>query len=251
MTPNSLKSLLEKVSRGELSIEAASEQLATLPLTSLDHSTLDTHRELRQGIPEVIFGQGKTAAQIIDNMEALHQSHGRTLVTRVNPHKARRITSTLPDAIYHKTARILTLGSLENQISAEAPSVVIACAGTSDLPVAEEAALTLTFLGHRTIRLNDVGVAGLHRLLPHLETLRNAHVVISVAGMEGALTSVIGGLVACPVVGVPTSVGYGVAKNGTVALNSMLSSCASGVAVVNIDNGFGAAVFAHTILSIK
>jgi len=249
MSPESLKSLLEQVSAGQLSPEEATKTLATLPLTELSHSTLDTHRELRQGIPEVLFGEGKTALQISDSLTRIHEVHGRALATRIAPEKAQEVLLACPGATYHSEARALTMGLQNKSFEAETPYVALACAGTSDLPVVEEAALTLAFLGHRVIRLTDVGVAGLHRLLVHLDTLRGARVVISVAGMEGALTSVIGGLVACPVIGVPTSVGYGVARNGEVALRAMLSSCASGIAVVNIDNGFGAAVFAHSVLS--
>ena len=246
MNPESLQHLLERFAAGALSIEEVTQALTALPYQELGHSTLDTHRELRQGIPETVFGEGKTAAQLIEIMQSLHGAHGRVLATRVDAAKAAAVCEALPGCRYATGSRLLVLGELPEPES-EAYAVV-ACAGTSDLPVAEEAADTLAFLGNRVELTADVGVAGVHRLLGKLELLRGAKVVISVAGMEGALTSVIGGLVAVPVIGVPTSVGYGVAAGGETALRAMLTSCASGVAVVNIDNGFGAAVFAHTIL---
>ena len=247
MTPDSLAALLQQVASGKLSPDEAREQLAQLPFKELGHSTLDLHREVRQGIPESVYGENKTPAQLIDILSQLASSHQRALATRISPEKAAIVAAALPGTSYNPTSRLLSLGAPPT--APETPYVLVACAGTSDLPVAEEAAGTLEFLGHRVERLTDVGVAGVHRLFDKLDLLRNASVVISVAGMEGALTSVIGGLVAAPVIGVPTSVGYGVAKGGHTALNAMLSSCASGVAVVNIDNGFGAAIFAHTILS--
>jgi len=246
MNPDALQQLLQQVASGALSPAAAGEQLAQLPFLELGHSTLDLHRELRQGVPESVYGENKTPEQLIEILAALSQAHPRALATRVSAEKAAAVTAALPAAHYHPTSRLLTLG--DPPTAPQIPYAVVACAGTSDLPVAEEAAVTLAFLGHRVERLTDVGVAGVHRLFDKLDLLRGAAVVLSVAGMEGALTSVIGGLVAAPVIGVPTSVGYGVAAGGHTALNAMLSSCASGVAVVNIDNGFGAAVFAHTIL---
>jgi len=222
------------------------EALRELPFAELAHSTLDTHRELRQGTPEVVYGAGKSAEQLIEILERLFQSHQRALATRVNRRKARIVQEALPGASYNSLSRLLTLG--DRPEAPAQPYAVVACAGTSDLPVAEEASQTLAFLGHRVERLTDVGVAGLHRLLDKLEKLRGAGVILSVAGMEGALTSVIGGLVACPVIGIPTSVGYGVSRGGETALHAMLSSCASGVAVVNIDNGFGAAMVASAIM---
>ena len=246
MNPDSLQELLERFAAGALSIDEVTGALTALPFQELGHSTLETHRELRQGIPEPLFGEGKTAEQLIEIMQNLHGAHGRVLATRVDVPKATAVCEALPGCRYAATSRLLTLGTPpEPQSEAYA---VVACAGTSDLPVAEEAAETLTFLGNRVELTTDVGVAGVHRLLDKLTVLRGAKVIISVAGMEGALTSVIGGLVAVPVIGVPTSVGYGVAAGGETALRAMLTSCASGVAVVNIDNGFGAAVFAHTIL---
>jgi NCAIR mutase (PurE)-related protein len=246
MSPKSIAAILEQVASGKLSPQNAQEQLALLPFADLGHTKLDLHRELRQGAPETVYGENKTPEQLIDILDQLHKTHGRALATRVSSDKAALVLATLPEARHDPASRLLTLG--QPPTVALTPYVVVACAGTSDLPVAEEAAGTLAFLGHRVERLTDVGVAGIHRLFDKLDLLRRATVVISIAGMEGALTSVIGGLVAAPVIGVPTSVGYGVAEGGHTALNAMLSSCASGVAVVNIDNGFGAAIFAHTIL---
>ena len=247
MSPQRIEELLREVASGTVSPEEAVGLLQELPFAEMGHTTLDLHRELRQGIPETVFGAGKTAEQLTDILGRLYAAHHRALATRVSARKAEAVIEALPDARYDQLSRLLTLGNCPEPTSD--PQVIVACAGTSDLPVAEEAAQTLEFLGHPVARLTDVGVAGIHRLLDKTEQLRRARVVISVAGMEGALTSVIGGLVGCPVIGVPTSVGYGVARKGETALRAMLTSCASGVAVVNIDNGFGAAIFAHTILS--
>lgn len=246
MSPERLEELLRKVAAGELSTTDAVAQLENFPFAELGHTTLDTHRELRQGAPEAVYGAGKTAEQLVEILQRLYDVHQRALATRINRRKARLVQDSLPEANYNAVSRLLTMGSRPE--APAQPYAVVACAGTSDLPVAEEASQTLEFLGHRVERLTDVGVAGVHRLFDKLDKLRGARVVISVAGMEGALTSLIGGLVASPVIGVPTSVGYGVARGGETALHAMLASCASGVAVVNIDNGFGAAVFAHTIL---
>lgn len=246
MNPERVEELLRQVAAGELSTTDAVEQFKNLPFVDLGHTTLDTHRELRQGAPEAVFGAGKSAEQLVEILQQLHRSHHRALATRVNRDKARLVQEALPEANYNTVSRLLTMGSRPE--APTQPYAVVACAGTSDLPVAEEASQTLEFLGHRVERLTDVGVAGVHRLFDKLDKLRGARVIISVAGMEGALTSLIGGLVSVPVIGVPTSVGYGVARGGETALHAMLASCASGVAVVNIDNGFGAAVFASTIL---
>ncbi|MBJ05605.1 MAG: 1-(5-phosphoribosyl)-5-amino-4-imidazole-carboxylate carboxylase [Verrucomicrobiaceae bacterium] len=246
MSPERLEKLLEQVAAGDLSARDAVEQLRELPFTELSHTTLDTHRELRQGAPETVYGAGKSAEQLIEILSVLVQTHQRALATRVNRRKARHVLEALPEARYNSLSRLLTVG--ERPVPPAQPHAVVACAGTSDLPVAEEASQTLEFLGHRVERITDVGVAGIHRLFSKLDKLRSAQVILSVAGMEGALTSVIGGLVSAPVIGVPTNVGYGVSRGGETALHAMLSSCASGVAVVNIDNGFGAAMVAHSIL---
>lgn len=246
MKPERIERLLKQVAGGEVTAAEALEELRELPFQDLEHTIVDTHRELRQGAPEVVFGAGKSGEQLVEILGRIYQNHHRALATRVSRRKARMVEEALPEARYDRLSRLLILGQ-RSEPKAH-PYVVVACAGTSDLPVAEEASQTLEFLGHRVERLTDVGVAGLHRLLAKLGPLRGAGVVVSVAGMEGALTSVIGGLVACPVVGVPTSVGYGISRGGEAALHAMLSSCASGVSVVNIDNGFGAAMVASTIM---
>ncbi len=246
MNPERIERLLNQVAGGEVTAAEALEELRELPFQDLAHTIVDTHRELRQGAPEVVFGAGKSGEQLVEILGRIYQSHHRALATRVSRRKARIVEELLPEARYDRLSRLLILGQRPEPRAH--PYAVVACAGTSDLPVAEEASQTLEFLGHRVERVTDVGVAGLHRLLDKLGTLRAAGVVVSVAGMEGALTSVIGGLVACPVVGVPTSVGYGISRGGEAALHAMLSSCASGVSVVNIDNGFGAAMVASSII---
>ena len=250
MNRDSLSQLLEQVAGGKLSTENALERLAQLPFEELSHSTLDLHRELRQGTPEVVFGQNKSSEQIRDNLLRIHQVHGKALATRVSRGKARRILALEDGERFHyqSSARCLSLGLPAAQTVTDAPYVAIVTAGTSDLAVSDEAAATLQFLEHPHVQISDVGVAGIHRLLPHFETLRGATAVIAIAGMEGALPSVLGGLLSSPLIAVPTSTGYGTARKGETALHAMLTSCASGIAVVNIDNGFGAALFAHTIL---
>jgi NCAIR mutase (PurE)-related protein len=244
-----LKLLLGEVQAGRTSVDQALDRLRALPYEDIGYARLDVHRPLRQGLPEVVFCQNKTAEQATAILEHLWQHHDRVLATRVSPEMAGAIRSHLPDANYDSTSRLLTLAREQLPPPArEAPYVMIVSGGTSDLPVAEEAAQTVEFLGSRAERAYDVGVAGMHRLLDERERLFKADVVISVAGMEGALTSVVGGLVACPVVGVPTSVGYGASFGGLAPLLAMLNSCAPGVAVVNIDNGFGAGLYAHLIL---
>lgn len=209
------------------------------------HSTPDPGRFFRQGFPEVVYCESKTSSQIIDNMKALADANGFAFGTRLQAERAPEIIAALPDATYHELARTLSIGSMP---PSGATSVAILSAGTSDLPVASEAATTLSFLGHHVDSINDVGVAGVHRLLDRIDQVRKSGVVIVVAGMEGALPSVVGGLVSAPVIAVPTSVGYGAAFGGLAALLGMLNSCASGLTVVNIDNGFGAALAAHRIL---
>ena len=250
MNRETLLELLEQVSGGKIDTEAALEKLAQLPFEELAHSTLDLHRELRQGTPEVVFGQNKSVEQIRDNLLRVHQAHGKALATRVSRGKARRILEREggEDFQYLDSARCLSLGLPAANNTTDAPYVVVVTAGTSDLAISDEAAATLQFLGHPFLQITDIGVAGIHRILPHLETLRRATAVIAIAGMEGALPSVLGGFLSCPIIAVPTSTGYGTAKKGETALHAMLTSCASGIAVVNIDNGFGAALFAHTIL---
>jgi NCAIR mutase (PurE)-related protein len=249
MDTNKLRRLLIDVQAGQVSVEQALGRLRDLPYDDIGYARLDVHRSLRQGLPEVVFCQNKTLEQAAGILERLWQHHERVLATRVSAEMASGIQARLPDAHYDSTSRLLSLARTELAPPAEdAPYALIVSGGTSDLPVAEEAAQTVEFLGSRAERAYDVGVAGVHRLLDERERLFGADVVISVAGMEGALTSVVGGLVACPVVGVPTSVGYGANFAGLSALLAMLNSCAPGVAVVNIDNGFGAGLYAHLIL---
>ena len=211
------------------------------------HSTLDPGRLARQGFPEIVYCQGKTAGQVADNMRALAEANGRAFGTRLPADRAAEVMAELPAAVYEPLGRTITIGAMP---AAGPRSIALVTAGTSDLPVSEEAAATLAFLGHPVVRFNDIGVAGIHRLHQRIDEIRSAAVVIVVAGMEGALPSVVGGLVAAPVIAVPTSVGYGASFGGLAALLGMLNSCASGLAVVNIDNGFGAAMAAHRILGM-
>jgi NCAIR mutase (PurE)-related protein len=249
MDMNRLRDLLESVQEGQIPVDEALDRLRSLPYEDLGHARLDLHRELRQGMPEVVYCENKTAIQAISILSRLWLHHERVLATRVSEDMARQIQRELPDAHYEPTSRLLSLARGEPPRPApDAPYGLILSAGTADLPVAEEAAGTLEFLGSRTECGYDVGVAGLHRLLDQWEQLQGADVIVTVAGMEGALTSVVAGLVGCPVVGVPTSVGYGASFGGLAPLLTMLNACAPGVAVVNIDNGFGAGVYAHLIL---
>jgi NCAIR mutase (PurE)-related protein len=244
-----LEELLSSVKEGEVSVEDALKRLESLPFEDLGFARLDLHRDLRQGLPEVVFCQNKTPEQIITIMKKLWEHHDHVLGTRLSPDAAEIILKGLPEAKYDPMSKLLQLsrGTLP-QPGEDAPYVMVVSGGTSDQPVAEEAAVTLEFLGSRVIRSYDIGVSGVHRLFDQHALLTEADVIISVAGMEGALTSVVGGLVSCPVVGVPTSVGYGANFQGVSALLAMLNACAPGIAVVNIDNGFGAAVYAHSIL---
>ena len=240
-----LTALLTSVANKEISVSDAILALKKAPFDDLGFAKTDLHRGLRQGIPEVIYGAGKTAEQIAQITEhMLSQGQSRVLITRLSAEKASLIQAMLP-ICYHETGQIALAGDMP--VPDGSGTIVIATGGTSDQPVAEEAAFTAAALGNRVERLYDVGVSGLHRLLAHLDTLMSAHVIIAIAGREGALASVIGGLADCPVIAVPTSVGYGASFGGVSALLSMLNSCASGVSVVNIDNGFGAAYQASMI----
>ena len=233
---------LEAVAAGNLSVDQALLDLKKAPFEDLGYANVDLHRGVRQGAAEVIYGAGKTAEQITGIAAAMLKNHISTvLITRMDAEKAAKVAETLP-LDYHPDARIGILGPIPEPTGLG--SIVVATGGTSDIPVAEEAALTAEVHGNRVIRLYDVGVAGIHRLLSHTDEIMNASVIVAVAGMEGALASVIGGLADCPVIAVPTSVGYGAAFGGVAALLSMLNSCASGVSVVNIDNGFGAGYLA-------
>jgi hypothetical protein len=245
MNEDTLRVLLERVATGQESIDQAVAALRTLPFEDLGFARLDHHRALRWGFPEVVFCPGKTPSQVAEIVERLAQRNPAVLGTRATMEQFQAAQARVSDLHYHEMARALWL-ERDTERSLK-PGVMIVAAGTSDLPVAEEAALTLRLMGHEPRLVADVGVAGLHRLLPHVPALQAAHVVVAVAGMEGALASVVGGLVACPVIAVPTSVGYGASFNGLAALLAMLNSCASGVAVVNIDNGFGAGHMAAVI----
>jgi NCAIR mutase (PurE)-related protein len=236
--PDSLRQLLDQVATGATSVDAALRRLESWPFEALDFACLDHQRVLRCGFPEVIFGQGKTAEQVETIFTKLAATRNNVLATRVSSEAAERVLKRFPPATYHELARALTLR--QNPAPAGVGLVAIVCAGSSDLPIAEEARVTVEIMDQPTRTLYDVGVAGLHRLLARSDDLRQANVLIVVAGMEGALPSVVGGLVKAPVIAVPTSVGYGASFHGLAALLTMLNSCAAGVSVVNIDNGFGA-----------
>jgi len=241
-----LRTLLEEVRRGSVEVEDAMARLRTLPFESVGNfAHLDQHRALRCGFPEVVFGQGKTPDQVVQIVKRLGERNERVLVTRVSAEMRAAIGDQLPEATYHALPRLLVVD--RSQPYEKLAGVVVATGGTADIPVAEEAAITAELMGNQVERIFDVGVAGLHRLLARLEKLQAARVVVAVAGMEGALPSVIGGLVSAPVIAVPTSVGYGASFQGLSALLTMLNSCATGVSVVNIDNGFGAGYLASLI----
>lgn len=244
MDPEALRGLLEQVRDGRQDVDAALAQLAELPFQDLGFARVDHHRALRHGFAEVVFGEGKRADHVLAIFEALAARGPRVIATRVQPAAARLVLSRLPQTTFHEDARMLVLD--RNPLE-RVREIAVVSAGTSDLPVAEEAAVTAETMGNYVSRHYDVGVAGLHRLVDVLPTLRRARAVVVVAGMEGALASVVGGLVAVPVIAVPTSVGYGASLGGIAALLTMLNSCASGVAVVNIDNGFGAGTIASMI----
>ena len=248
MEQSELKDILNKVSRGEMSAEDALVKIKRAPFEDLGFAKIDHHRAVRQGAAEVIYGAGKTAEQIEKIASAMLRNGQKTvIITRVDMDKADALKKTLP-LTYFTEARIAVAG--EMPVPQTESKIVVATGGTSDIPVAEEAAVTAEAMGNRVIRLYDVGVAGLHRLLAHSEDIMSARAIVAVAGMEGALASVIGGLADCPVIAVPTSVGYGASFGGISALLSMLNSCASGVSVVNIDNGFGAGYLASMINKI-
>ena len=240
-----IRQLLEGVRSGTVSVEEALLELKKAPFADIGYAKVDLHRRLRQGAAEVVYGAGKTPEQIAGILELMERSgQDRVLITRLDPEKAAALAERFP-LRYETQARVGMLGQPPEPDGIG--TVVVATGGTSDIPVAEEAALTAEFLGSRVVRLYDVGVSGLHRTLAHLDELMSASVLIAIAGMEGALASVLGGLVDCPVIAVPTSVGYGASFGGISALLSMLNSCASGVSVVNIDNGFGAGFLANRI----
>jgi NCAIR mutase (PurE)-related protein len=241
-----LLELLDEVRAGSIAPAEAARQLAQLPYTEVAQAVvIDHHRELRTGIPELVYGASKTPEQIVAAMRELARTSGAALATRVDAAKAAAVQALLPEVQIDEVARTARLGALP--VRPAAAPIAVVCAGTSDLPVAEEAAVVAEYLGAPVTRFADVGVAGLHRLLARLDEIRRADVVIAIAGMEAALPSVLGGLVDRPIIAVPTSVGYGVSVDGLVALGALLSSCAPGITVVNIDNGVGAAVAATRI----
>ena len=241
---DSILRLLAAVADGSLSIEAASEELKDFPFQDLTHTKIDHHRQLRKGIQEVIFGEGKTVDQIIDIVRSMRAKEIDVLATRVDSQKGTRLLDSFPEGTYSEPARCFYIQK-DTSIRGKG-TILILSAGTSDIPVAEEAYISSTFFGNTTERLYDVGVAGIHRLFHNLEALKKARVIIVTAGMEGALPSIVAGIVGVPVIAIPTSIGYGASLGGFSALLSMLNSCST-VATFNIDNGFGAAYFATLI----
>ena len=237
--------MLNRVKEGELRVEDAVSQLRDLPFQDLGFAKVDHHRSIRQGFPEVVLGEGKTPQQVKEIAQALLGHGDRLLVTRASKEVFAAVQEAIDDASYDADARVITVDRRE--WSERLPGVLVACAGTADLPVACEAACTAELMDCEVERVFDVGVAGIHRLLDQMSTLRRANVIVVVAGMEGALPSVVGGLVHVPVIAVPTSIGYGASFNGLAALLAMLNSCAPGIAVVNIDNGFGAGYMSAVI----
>ncbi|MEK7792981.1 MAG: nickel pincer cofactor biosynthesis protein LarB [Candidatus Hydrogenedentota bacterium] len=245
MDNTKLQQLLADVASGEVSPASASERLKNLPFEDLGFAKLDHHRSLRRGHGETVFAAGKTPQQVTEIVGRMREHGSNVLVTRCDRPTSDAVLAAQPDAQYHELARCLTL--TPNPTEVLSGYVAVVCAGTSDMPVAEEAALTCAFMGNEVRRIHDVGVAGLHRILRYSDELRGANVVVVCAGMEGALPTVVAGLVDKPVIAVPTSVGYGASFGGIAALLGMLNSCAEGVSVVNIDNGFGAGVTAALI----
>ena len=244
MTEEQIKALLEQISRGDKSVDDAMQTLRDLPYEDLGHTKVDHHRTLRNGFPEIIYGAGKTSEQIAEIFAAMMQ-RGNVLVTRASEAAAQAVLAICPEAEHNALGR--TIAYQPEPVPRRGGKVIVVTAGTSDLPVAEEARVTADILGNETDLVSDVGVAGIHRLFGSLKQLRDASVVIVVAGMEGALASVVGGMIDRPVIAVPTSVGYGASFEGIAALLGMLTSCAAGITVVNIDNGFGAACAATRI----
>lgn len=247
MDEHALKTLLEQVQNGSLDIGQALTRLRHWPVEVLETARIDHHRTIRTGLPEAVFGATKTVDQLTDILTAMLRTSSVVLATRIDQEKAAAVCDRLPELTYHAAARILTGNDQHISAAAGLGTIVIVTAGTSDLPVAEEARVTLEWFGHSVATIYDAGVAGIHRILVHSPLLQQGRVIIVAAGMEGALPSVVAGLTSAPVIGVPTSVGYGVGAGGYAALVGMLTSCSPGLAVVNIDNGFGAACMAAAI----
>ena len=244
-TTQSVENILEAFRDGKLDLDRAIEEVRACYFQNLGHSTVDHDRERRTGAAEVIYGEYKTPEQIVEKFQVLAEAGRNVLATRVSAHAFELVKQRIPGAEHHPIARMISLKQVQADL--QSTTIAVITAGTSDMPVAEEAAATAEFYDNPVLRINDVGVAGVHRLLARIDEIRNARVIIVVAGMEGALPSVIGGLVDKPVIAVPTSIGYGASFGGIAALLGMLNSCASGVSVVNIDNGFGAGFLASTI----
>jgi NCAIR mutase (PurE)-related protein len=243
MNPRKLEDILKRVKSGKTSMDQAIAQLKSLPFEDLGYARIDHHRSLRKGFPEVIWGEGKSSTQILSIMKEMMSKGQNILITRLDEKKAKGIRKAFPKCRYYARSKVLTY--LIHPVRSQGKgTILVITAGTTDIPVAEEAVVTAQFMGNHVETLYDVGVAGIHRLLSERERLEGARVLVVVAGMEGALPSVVGGLVDRPVIAVPTSVGYGTSFGGITALLAMLNSCASGVAVVNIDNGFGAGYMA-------
>lgn len=245
MTTSEAIDLLEKFRAGTVTRDAVVKAFQAAPVADLGYAQVDTHRALRKGFPEVIFGAGKTPEQVVGIARKLVQTDHRVLVTRITAEHARAVRKIFKDAVHHPTARCITID--RKPLPKRPGYIAVVCAGTSDLPVADEAAVTVEIMGNNVERISDVGVAGVHRLFGRLPAIQSANVIIVVAGMEGALPSVVAGLVAKPLIAVPTSIGYGASFNGLAPLLGMLNSCGSGVTVVNIDNGFGAGYAASQI----
>ena len=246
MNQKELEIILINVQQNKLSPADAIKQLQNMPYENIDFAKIDHHRELRSGLPEVIYGQGKSIPQLKKIIQSLKKANSDTLATKISDDTYKKLKTSLPkDAKYNEQAQTLVIRN--KKIKQPAGLITIITAGTSDIPIAEEAAVTADLLGSRVETIFDVGVAGLHRLLDNIEQIKKARVVIVIAGMEGALASVVGGLLSQPIIAVPTSIGYGASFNGISALLTMLNSCAPGIAVVNIDNGFGAGCMAHRI----
>ncbi len=249
MTRNDLEKLLNEVRDGEKSTEEALDVLKNFPYTDLGFARIDNHREIRTGYPEIVYCAGKTSAQVAAIFHAMAERENNILGTRADENMYLEVKSIIPDAVYYKVARII---SVQKKMPARPQTgIAVVTAGTSDIPVAEEAAVTAELLGNNVIRIFDAGVAGIHRLVDKIPEIRKCRVVVVIAGMEGALASVVGGLVSIPVIAVPTSVGYGANFGGISALLAMLTSCSAGVTVVNIDNGFGAGFSASMINQMK
>ena len=246
MDKKELQMILQRLYDQKLSPDEVIKQLATLPYENLDFAKVDHHRSLRNGFAEVVYGKGKTAGQLVAIIQSLYKAKSDILVTKLEHNVYENIQQELPpECIYDNISLTLVLSKKQNRN--KIGRIIIVSAGTADMPIAEEARITSEFFGSKTEKLFDVGVAGIHRLLDKINVLREARVIIVIAGMDGALASVVGGLVSSPVIAVPTSIGYGASFNGVSALLAMLNSCASGVATVNIDNGFGAGCIAHKI----